>query len=222
MSNSTRNNKITPGKYGGLLVHIASGYSLRAGRQAVDRGTGDVCNTPPLSESETLRWLEFIARDPWYASQMPVSMAGLGAAIDRESVVVTRGPANPWYPKILERVARVVPDIEARRLVFPSPADVGMNEASGMTDLFGRKPAPKFLWMDVPEEPPALKRLATRSAWTLFSCCASCQGNQWLPLQLGGKEHVACYHCVAPEEFKSLGGRPQKFSLVHQALRDYY
>jgi hypothetical protein len=224
-------NNITHNPRGGMLVHAREGFSLRTGREACQKPQSDVCVAPPLSERETQRWLDIVARDYWYQAQMPITMAALGAAIGRESVLVTRGPANPFYGKVLERIARAIPDIEARRLVFPEPVrNSWVKKSKNQFDMFAgeseapRAEAPKFLRFDAPERCPIIKRLSVSASWSLFARCASCGGNQFLPVAVHGviESHIACYRCLPPTQHLTFGGREIKTSLIHREAKKYY
>lgn len=224
-------NNITHTHHSGTLVHAREGFSLRTGREAREKSQADAYDPPPLSHRETQRWLDIVARDYWYLAQMPVTMAALGASIGRESVMVTRGPANPFYGKIFERISRAVPDIEARRLVFPEPVKtIWLKKCANQFDLFGgeseapRAEMPKFLRLDAPEKLPVIKRLSVSASWSLFAICASCKGNQFLPVSLNGREesHVACYRCLPPAQYAAFGAREVKLSLIHREARKYY
>lgn len=192
----------------------ARGFYLRGNRAAAPAPDADPCDPAPLSLEATRQWLEHVRADAWYASQMPIGMQALGEAIGRPTALKTRGPANPWYAGLLDAVARVIPDIEARLLIFPV---IGRGKPRGDE----RRP-PRFLWTVAPAAQLYIRRLSPLSGWTLHAKCASCGGNRFLPVGMGNGSCVACYQCLPPNQYYALGATPMNVSLIMRAARRYY
>lgn len=172
---------------------------------------------PPFDYEQTLRWLEYVKRDDWWQSQMPVSTGALDAVFGlyRKSIhQMLRGRAKATSRPVMEKIARVIPDIESRKLVFP--------EANKCQAFAGKVLAPRFVWLDLPAINVEISRLSAESAWTLWARCHSCLSNTFLPVAIDGKPHVACYSCLPPSQYRALGATAVKKSLIHEALKKYY
>lgn len=164
---------------------------------------------PPFNRAGTLRWLAHIKSDAWWQSQMPIPMARLDAVLGLADGWISHMLAiHPKFPmtNAVPRISQIIPAIERRRLAFPE----------------GKNLSPKFLWIDPPFDPPLINRLALASAWSLWATCQFCGDNQFLPVVIDGKPHVACYTCIKPDQYRAIGAVAVKKSLIHEALKKFY
>lgn len=144
---------------------------------------------------------------------MPISSLALDEACGAGRI---RQALNPneivEMDATLERVARLIPDIERRKLVFP---EIRRGGKKGMT-------TPKYVWLEPPAAPPKIPSLALESAWSLWAACVRCGFNQFLPVVIDNKPHVCCYRCTPPSQRRAIGATPVKKSLIHEALKKFY
>lgn len=166
---------------------------------------------PALTRDETLRWWATVQNDYWWKTEMPLSckmLSGvLGVGQWQAAAALMRG-LNAT--NTLASLARLIPHIEARRIVFPQPV------ASGTK---GRQRLPPPLWLTPPDQPPIIPRLAPACSWNLFTRCRSCGGNKWLPVIVDNKDYVACYACLPPPLWKSLAARLSPKRLIAEACQ---
>ncbi len=164
-----------------------------------------------LSNQAALHWLQNMRVSDWWQSQMPISDMALSRAMGKHPSYVRKhlDPTSGYDANVmLDFLSRLIPDIEARKLVFP--IDPGGR-------VKGERP-PRFMWCD--PQPVTIPRLG--KAWSLWAECSACRGNQFLPVIIDSKEHYACYHCLHPTQYRSVGAQPVKKSLIHEALKQYY
>jgi hypothetical protein len=164
--------------------------------------------TPPFTHAEVEVWLEHIKKDFWWKNQMPISVTALALALNTtennlKKCLKYRGKVE--LERALTQIARIIPDIEARRIAFPARS----NSQRGVPNFFHLEP-----------QPCNISRLSDN--WSLWARCLSCGGNKFLPVEIDGKPHVACYHCLPPSQYRSFGGKPVQKSLIHEALKKYY
>lgn len=163
---------------------------------------------PPLTREQTLRWLERIKRDDWWQSQMPVSMDALEAVCSRQELALSlKRPEQ--VDSAVARIAPLIPDIEARKLVFPRRT----------TPKSGEERAPHFLWLQPPDTPPQIRPYSPQAAWSLWVRCQVCASNKFMPLSCA---EVACWSCIKPSQYAGLGTHMGERSLIHEALKKYY
>ncbi len=168
-------------------------------------------NPPIYDRKAALRWLEFTKRDEWWQSQMPVSVFALESALDKPGRLkdALAGDTNP--DTILALLGHLIPDIEARKVVFPK---IGRGRPKK-----GEEPTPRYLRL-FPLSTPFIPKLS--SNWSLWARCITCGGNKFLPVMIGWTSHAACYHCLPPDQYPSIGAKGIKTSLIHEALKEWY
>lgn len=126
---------------------------------------------------------------------MPITLTAMSRAINVDISPFRRALVGTNATRILEKMGFLIPKVEDRELVFTSD----------------------FHYI-TPENPIFLAKLAKN--WSLWARCVICGDNKFLPLEIDGKEHVACYHCFPPGQYKSIGGARVKKSLIHEALKN--
>lgn len=168
--------------------------------------------TPGVSLKEAIRTIDLLIADPWYKDQMPVTRVALASLVGGSRALRMRNILHS-NGQCLQKIAKLIPDIEARNIVFtPEPPQrVKMKELP-----------PYAIWITPPETAPRMPKISPISAWTIFSRCASCDGNKWIPAEMGGKEHVLCYPCLPPSQYPALGAKKINRRLIHEAIKKYY
>lgn len=179
---------------------------------------------PKASETDrekTRLWLQHIKSDDWWQSQMPIPESRFADVIGIGRMSIWRGLRNTGtyrHTPALNHISRLVADIERRKLVFPQSACcLGLKERRKKENH-----PPRFLWLEPPENPPQICKISNESSWSLWACCLSCGNNKFLPIMLGEKPQVACYHCIKPDQYRSFGAVPVKKSLIHAFLKTLY
>lgn len=99
----------------------------------------------------------------------------------------------------IDRAAKLIPSIENRNLIF-------------LKD--------RFIWMD-PQVILKINRLTPVAFWSLFARCLSCGGNKFLPVEIDQKEKAACFLCLPPSQYPSIGAKPIKRSLIADSVKEY-
>lgn len=162
--------------------------------------TADHLNPTPLCLAQTRIWMRFIYNDFWYNNQMPVYETALlraaQATLDFRDV-------DMLSDKTIGKISRIVPAVEERKLVLLT------------------KP-PFFLWIDPPDPVPRIAKLCHVEHWALFARCASCGDNQFLSVVVNRQEHAACYKCLPPSQYGSIGASAVSRSLILDAVRGRY
>lgn len=164
---------------------------------------------PPFNREATLHWLEKVKHDDWWKTQMPIPRDSLGAVLGLypgELAVMLNNDAKKRLDATLPRISRLIPDIEARKLVFPPTKR-------------GKTTITKFLWLE-PPPPPKIGKLS--QAWSFWACCSSCGGNRFLPIAIDMRPHVACYNCLHPTQYPAIGATRIYRSLIHEVMPSFY
>lgn len=170
---------------------------------------------PPLDRAGTLHWMQFVKTDAWWRSQMPVPQSAmeevLGLPPGWLRHMLQEHP-NFSMTNVMPKIAWLIPDIERRALVFPDKIH-GDNKT--------KKTTPSFLWLEPPDPPFRINRLCPESNWSLWARCRFCGSNQFLPVIIDSKPHVACYNCIKPNQHPAIGATLVKKSLIHEALKNF-
>jgi len=168
---------------------------------------------PAMSRGGILKWWERARACPWHKSQMPVTYANMGALLgigkDQFRVHMEDCPLNSKYWALM---AKLIPDIEARKIAFPMSRQKNLKAEN----------QPYYVTIDPPAEPPRIYKITRVEFWSLFARCASCGGNKFLPSKVHGVQHALCFTCIPPDLHCSIGGVEQNYSLIHEALKSYY
>lgn len=151
----------------------------------------------PYSLEQTKRWVEFVKRDYWYRSQMRVTPYNLSIALGTNITEMGEGAVR--------KISHLIPKILSREIIFLS--------------CKGRKPnglkVTPFLW--ILDHPHTIQRLCKVQHWSIKAKCASCGDYKFLPVAMNGETHVACYHCIPPSQYKSIGAQLIERSLINDA-----
>lgn len=151
---------------------------------------------------QTHRWVDYVQRDYWWRSQMPIASKSLDAFCGGDCM-----RHKKRYPATMRKIASIIDDIENRKLCFGRRAP-----GSG-----GKGNQPHFLWVDPPGICPLIPKISKN--WSLWARCATCGDNKFMPILIDEKTHVACYNCFPPSQYKSIGAVEEKKSLIHEALK---
>lgn len=182
---------------------------------STSRNSAERPNPRAHDVAQSLAWLKQSQNDYWYRSQMPFNDFTLSLAIGRNKRYI-RNAFNgaQMLTRVMGNVSRSISDIENFRLVFPRPHNGRPRKDTPR--------APHFI--RIPDPPPSISiaKISAREAWTLWARCSTCSGNKFLPIQIDGKRHVACYHCFPPSQYGQIGAREVKKSLIHEALKAFY
>lgn len=135
--------------------------------------------------------------DYWFRHEMPISFKKLLRAINYKYHMLEKQEQAPSI------ILPLIPAVENRRIVFI-------------------KDSPGYVWLMPPDLPPRINKLSRIECWSMFARCLSCDGNKFLPVMMGGKEHAACYGCIPPSQYRALGAKPIERSLICEAAKKYY
>jgi hypothetical protein len=130
----------------------------------------------------------------------------------REFYWAIRNKSGYLESSILQKIGKIIPYIETRRLCFPK---------IGQGQVRAGEVVPRFIWL-TPELTKRIPKYDDETAWSIWACCNRCQRNQFLPVIINGKPSVACYYCLPPSQYLALGAKPVKKSLIHEALKKFY
>lgn len=159
---------------------------------------------------EVRRWLMMIQRDPWYKSQMPVTIKGIGKIAGGHRVHIMRriitelDSIRPMHA-LVQRIAELMKKLDKREIVFYR-GNAGK--------------AAQFCWLTPPQFCPFIKPFCLEEEWSLFARCTTCANNKFMPITTNGenKNYAACYCCIPPSQYKALGVKLTKKSLLLEAL----
>lgn len=162
----------------------------------------------PYDLAETKHWLAHIKSDFWWQHQMPISGYALSFACGYSSDMLSPRTKR-FSQKSLERVSRLIDDIKTRRICFLSSTG---KPKEGETR--------NFIWVE--PRPKIIARLVQERFWDIWATCAACGQNQFLPIRISGDDrpYVACYQCIPPDQYRSIGAILVEKSLIHEALKD--
>jgi hypothetical protein len=172
---------------------------------------------PPMTEASVITWLEQAHLNNWWRTQMPVSYGSLSKAMGKWKMAVHDFiSGREKLPSIYIGLARIIPKIECRALIFPFEPSIIRGKGSKVAYY------PPFLWTEPPRRPRAIGKISPEEAWDLWATCATCGKNKFIPLALSAKPHVACYSCFPPSQYASVGGVRTQKSLIHAFARQFY
>lgn len=159
----------------------------------------------PYDIAQTRKWVQHVRSDFWWLAEMPISGAALSFAIGDTTNTLTLFEVSRMGPKRFARVARIIPEIEARKLCF---LPQGSKE--------------HYVWIEPPEK-KSIQKLSQKSAWSLSAHCLSCGRDQFLSVTIWGDDrpYAACYSCIPPDQYRSIGAQLAPKSLIHEALKNY-
>lgn len=175
-----------------------------------------------MTNEQALRWWQAQISDDWWQSQMPITLAALDDAMQYSQKTAYHALVqNRALPRVLRRLARIIPKIESREIIFPPPRQPWKPFRPCYWRRFVRA-TPRVLFLDLPAAIPAIGKISPESIWTIFAQCSSCGGNKFLPLSIHGDPNVACIRCFPPSQYPSIGGVRTEKSLVYQMIRIQY
>lgn len=150
---------------------------------------------------EVKLWVRRTVRDFWFKDQMGITPVALSRAIGCDRMELHRFLRNETIngPKdaICQKLSNLRKPLETRKLIF--------------TRKIGA------IWLDGETGFHHISPLSPIKDWTLFTRCSSCFGNQFLPIMIAKKEHAACYFCLPPSQYASVGGKLLRRSLIAEA-----
>jgi hypothetical protein len=153
-----------------------------------------------MSLAEIRDWFGRARTDYWYKTQMPISQGALAVVAEINQKTLWDIFSTDVMPKheTLEKLEATIKRIENREVVWY------------------RKPGQEYVYahLDVRKIRPRRAKLSTNNGFDVFSICASCQSNKWVPVKIDGKEHIVCYSCLPPNQWLALGATGVKRSLV--------
>jgi len=161
-----------------------------------------------LDIAQTRKWLHHVWSDFWWEHEMPITGGALSLACGYTTSVLKPSEVKRMGPTRFRVVSRIIPEIEARRLCFQPKKNIRND---------------RFLWIEPPPK-RVIQKLSPKDQWNLSAHCVGCGKNQFLPVEISGddKPYVACYHCLAPDQYRSFGGELVSNSLIHEALKNYH
>lgn len=139
----------------------------------------------PASRAAVVKWFQAIGIDPWYRDANPIPLKRLAKAIGVSRRTLNYARRGAVTQRIADRIAPYIEDIENGRLVL----------TRGRVHWFAqpaRRPQP---------QPP----LVPEDDWTPWSLCRSCGAYRWRAVAISGKPHAACYCCLPPAQWPSIG-----------------
>lgn len=172
---------------------------------------------PPYDIARSMAWYKHTRSDTWWQSQMPINplfLLAVCGSVNRREANALRDYKTAPSNAIMKKIGFLIPKIESRELVFPH-VPVGAPRKNEYR-------APQYLFIDAPLSTRCISRLSPGSAWALHARCITCRGNKFLPIEIDGKPHVACYQCLPPSQYKSIGATAVDKSLIHEALKVFY
>lgn len=159
-----------------------------------------------MSLSQVREWYQRWHGDHWYKTQMPMTLERLADVCEMSVHTIRDMMGDDILPKpeTLNRVESGIEKIEERRVIwFKQP---------------GYKL--RMIHLVPPTSPPRRAKLSRHEGFDVFSVCATCQNNKWLPLKIDDKDHIACYSCLPPAQWPSIGAFSSRRSLIRDYIRD--
>lgn len=173
-----------------------------------------VAKSNSMSLQEVWDWFFEERREWWYRHQMPISSSALDELTGCPRAFLHRSSEELFdSPGKFIILGKYIQDIESRSVIFPK-----QTRGCKAKKLL----IPFIVWTRTPTSEYFIYRISLALAWTLFARCSLCGGNKWLPIMMGGKEHVACYGCFPPDQYPSVGATLLQKSLIHEAAKAYY
>lgn len=155
-------------------------------RVAAALGLHAPVNRPlPASRAAVVKWFQAIGTDPWYRDANPVTLYRLAKAIGVSRRTLNYARRGSVTQRMANRLAPYIEDIENGRLVL----------TRGQVHWFAQ-PA---------RRPPPQSPLVPEQDWMPWSLCRSCAGYRWRAIAIAGKPHAACYNCLPPAQWPSIG-----------------
>lgn len=155
-------------------------------------------NPAPYTAEEAKNWFYRAHYDYWWETEMPVNGQSIAALLGK-----TDKRPHLWSEKVWIQLAGVINLIENRIVCFPIAKD-----------------APPVIHPVVAEH--EIVKLCLRHIWTLHARCKSCKGNKFLPVIMNGADHVSCYNCIPPSQYKSIRAKRSDSKIIDEALKKYY
>lgn len=152
-------------------------------------------------------WYHRATHDLWYKSQMGFSNRKL-----EQATCYSRSQIKNFSKRVqlydrgkedisCQRVGKIMEAMEKRQLVFTP------------------KRAEGAFWVSPPERDPVIPPLIPRHEWSLFARCGVCGDHKFLPVDISGQAHAACYRCLPPSQHPAIGATLlRRISLIREAL----
>lgn len=197
--------KVIPGGRGGFITPREA--KAREIRKA---------NPTAYTSQEARIWLRRLRNDYWWQTEMPLTWDALDNVIGK--IVFNGGKSECMTDNSFRQLANVIDPIENRIVCFPIRKLNNLNNMTGGDRNARRRPIlvyPEVLNREI-------SKLSLFSSWSLHARCLSCKGNKFLPVRIDGREHVACYCCIPPSQYKTIRAVSLKVKLIDEELKKYY
>lgn len=155
-------------------------------------------------------WLHYARNDMWYKSQHPVTMKNVSLAIGNSGFgrndiydhVINKTSGLP-ADNLVQKIGALMDKMEKREVAFYKS---------------GKGKEYSHVWLEPPREEPRILPLSTQDEWSLFARCLRCLNNKFMPVKMNGKNHACCYRCIPPSQYKAIGAKLQKISMIRDSL----
>ena len=159
----------------------------------------------PEVTNKAVKWLHHVHHDLWWQNETGISDAILAPILNVTTRTLSYFRLGQYASVALAtKINEVARMLDAREAVMI--CDHG---------LIYIVPGP-----DKPSGPLLNRNSSDEGEWFLTSRCQKCAKNQYLPIILNDENYAACYHCIPPKEYKSLGAISQDGSLLRYALAE--
>lgn len=162
-------------------------------------------------KSEVAHWLHFVRNDQWYLTQMPITMKNLSLSIGNSAMGrndiydhIINQTSDNQANNLVQKIGAMMHHLEVRDIAFYKPKKAGQEY--------------RHIWLDKPQQAPQIMPLVLEEEWSLFAQCMRCQKNKFMPIKMNGRGHACCYRCIPPSQYRSIGGKLEKKSMIRDSL----
>lgn len=168
-----------------------------------------------MSLVDIKNWYERARCDHWHETQLKINSYTFSACAGVGRVGLNQymaGEVTPTIP-ILKRMEDAVGRIDRREAMWHEKA-TWLSETEHTFTIITQHP-PKQL-------PLRSKMSPDKGEFSPFSVCMSCSGNKWLAAEVDGKQHILCYSCLPPSQWKTIGAKNSGGNLIVEYLERIY
>jgi hypothetical protein len=165
-----------------------------------------------MTLAEIRAWYYKNRNDHWYNSQLPLDERLMGMLWGKARMVVKRFLIGEQSisPQIAQGYEEVIRQVENREIIWKKA-----NNAHKSADKNS------LMYLKAPAVPIKRNKIHSDKNFTIFDRCASCKGNQWLPVEVDGKRLYVCYSCLPPSQYRSFGGVAINESLITRYMEEH-
>lgn len=168
---------------------------------------------PAWTANDILDWYERGRGDAWHQIEMPVTKAAIALLTGLDPVrvedIVDRN--IDLSATRAAKFTQIIDDVENRRVVW-GVLETIIGKGRGRTAaVYVDPPSPKINY--------GLFRVSPRSTWSPHAHCVHCGSRKWLAIDYDGKPQIACYTCLPPSQYASLGFVASKKPLIREFVR---